>query len=445
MVGMEHYLLKTEEPSEVARLSSLHPLNTEWRFYSYSYQFDLSGFALINVNLSDGALYRVVVPDVTAPVGVSRTEVAPNAESGGFNKSGTVADVDEPLTALDSNSMNPAVIDQQWGTTFSWGVMPFTPSTGQNMAYFVLAVRLIGSPFDFYPSAQVELKESGVLKRDLGYKAVSELSGQVLIFPFDPSELADPGLSNVEITVTFQPGDNLSYCRLEALALGIENPASGLRYDSGWRSVPFSFFSTNKDSPQPVKNIDHWLDEPVTGVTILQVLFMDDQTELNPELSSAPPPGFHPGVSVASLHQIPEGYIQAGHAVAGESIDPEPGLEGRSPYRSGVKVVQSEGNTIGGQSYGSDVIKSRTLEEINISCSRNVALTLMDRIGWRRGESGPFYVAVEPDIDAKFRLFTSFFCTARGIDMHPHQGSRPETDPGEVLFVLSVSELSEKL
>lgn len=435
--GFEASYLQTEEPSDRARISGLDPLYTRWRADFNGLLRDVGGIGLVNSNLSPTGRYRVLSQSNTAP-GIHTGTLAPNALAASTNVTGGVTDVDEPVSAPGSNYITPTTTTSNWTARFSFPTPAVPPRTGANMVQFGLFVALGGtppsSPTQSYPGISLALYESAVLKAQLGWCAVTAAAGQVLIFPFNITQLADATGTNLEVLVSGFPGTS-NYAKLGALAFYYEDSAEVFTYDSGWLSSPLEGYS-DLDGPQPTRSLGVWPASTIDDAGGVEVQFMDDQTD---HYTSGSPDA----VQLPKVTQSISGYVELGVVAAGPGVFLSKGFRNGSGPAGRVLVEERGGNSEGGQTYAADSFRRRG-ESGELIGTRDEILTIKDRVAWRRGHSGAFFFAAEPDISQARQLFTSGWWTARCGDDRPEPSARYDSGDGTMFWSMSI-ELEEKL
>jgi len=401
---------QTDEPSEVSRILTTNPEFTYWNANFQTILRTVSGMAGVNSNLSPNGYYRFLAgtEGVVAPAFQYDTATSIEISS---NITGTLTDIDEAISAPDANFILPTNVAAKWSARFAFNTPSPTPTVGAYMAAFVARVlRVAGGDTTFYPRFTAELYESGSLVRVLGSRAVSVATGdgQLLIFPFNPSELAAPNLSNVEarISCTAGAGTGSQYAKLNTLALltdvtGV--PSASYPFDSGWIPSPALYYSGESDDPVPQLSFDYFPESPWTDISNLMLLVMDDQAVANPNGTSD-----SNSIPIGLIPSAPSGAMDLGVFVAGPALVLERGPQ-QGP-QSSVIIEGYEGVTEGGQTYGSDAFRRRSMT-VNLTLNRTEKDALMDGIDWRRGRSGAIYVNLDPNLDEQHREFTAGWVT----------------------------------
>lgn len=442
--GFEASFLKSEEPSDLARLATCDPMHTQWVFDFNGIPSDIEGLALINWNGSPTSYYRFSGGPGAGAVN-QPTAQAPNAMPTFTNVTGGVTNVDEAIYSPDALFVGPTTLSSPWDCSFSWGPLAHTPVQGTAMAQFVLRMQLFGNGAGLtaplsYPKLEIWLQESGSLVAKLNSRAVTETGGQVFIFPFNPALLTDPTGANLEMFLACSSGLSASgntYAKLESVALYYE---WSIGVDTLWLPAPFATFGEDADGPQPTKSVHHFT-TPGTGwenLLSLNVRILDDGCVNDPHSLI----GTGTGVPVGLIPRRPDGFVQAGAFCAGGVIAPDLGI--RNGEGPAVKVITEgvPGLTVGGQTFGADQFRRRSCDMVDFYATRDEAMEILDRVTWRKGQSGAFYVALEPEVAGQYQMFTSFWATAKDHSPPRKHGRYKAT--GDMGFTMGLS-FEEKL
>jgi hypothetical protein len=455
-VAGEASKLKNDEPSDYARVLSVNPSKSAWRLDTYSDLFDLGGVALVKHNLSNNAYIRVTESVITTlflqPNGVTAGQFV-NATP--VSHTNVVGAIESP----DAARVGPVNAALTWQGHFLFSTASVAVRQGIAMASILLDVYCTVTPNPrYYPTIKVDLWDNSGFIRSLGYKAITlpfqtGIAGyQTLVFPFNPAEcLADPTtLSFVEARITGYPGDTDIGVFVDTLSISYErNDAPFIpSYDSQWVAID-KYFMSPRDGIVPNQSnhiLFGTLSLPVTPTNIrhFDLRVLDDGTELNPPVATAY--GANNSALAAGVSTFPDGYIQAGMLISGPKIEIDPGITSDSQQpKTGTETVSLQGTTLIGVSYGADAYTKRTTpDEIELICSRDDMMILMSRIGWQKGASGVFYVILEPDVENKYQLFTSFAAVCEGISANPIDLGRTGITRGQDKFLVRIK-LAEKL
>lgn len=430
--GLEASYLGTDEPSDKAQLPNLDPLHSQWSFNTGGLQVEIGGIAVVNHNLVPGDQIRFVASQYLAqPTLYPLYSLAPTSIQASSNITGTVTNVDEPISSPDGLVISPSPSPAStMSMRFGWpSFSPSFPRTDVT-ACFTVRVKLStlvggsGSTFS-YPTIACELWENGVQKAVLGmkaisYQAISAFNGyEVFNFPFGFSQLVNADGRNLECKITLTPGHfptsdqsggGYFYVSMESITCYYDSaselvyntiispPGSASPvYDSGWLTY-YESLLLDDSSPSvkvPQKNL-HYFPLPVwAAVTSMAIMFRADRKISNP----------------ASFTQAGTAYIPYGARIGGTSpnitvgcipigkcLTLVEGIPKKSLSLFRVATTQSAGgSTIGGQSFGSDEFRRRVCDSVDIIASEQETELIQHNIAWTRGLSGAFYVAVDPD------------------------------------------------
>lgn len=437
MVGS---FLATEEPSEVSRLTLLDPKHSQWVCNFSGLSQNLDGFSLINHNLIEGDSFRVLGFIFTVTPWVYLIQAA-NAIASSSNMTGVVSSLDDPIDTPDGLTVGPTTSNADWDFKLTWANLSPVPRTGSE-GFFVLRMQRQFSgagatnPTEL-PKVTVDLYEGGIFKRSLGYRPVTESAagGQILIFPFAFSELSSPNGNDIECLVTVTTASSPSghqYAVLESLLLYYEEAPVIPMFDSGWITT------VGKDTDSPTM-CDHYF--PLVeweNVRSVVLLIRSDQVvkdvPLNPNSGRIPYP---------AADATPDSFVEAGIFNVGQTqfLSTAIGI-GKGPLSRVLTQVLESGSTVAGQSYASDIFRRRAIGSMSIVVSRDELLFLQKEIAWKKGRSGPFYVALEPDIDSEYQAFLSFWATLSELGEPVEMiGAAPGS---EMMFTVSIG-FEEKL
>ena len=437
---MEVDFLKTEEPTDRARLTTLDPRKTMWQFESRGLPLTYDGFALVNHNLYPGSQVRWIGSMDSLFASRDPLRLAPSAILASTNLSGVVGSVDEEISAADAVYIGPTTTTSSWFVRFSFPTPTPTLHTGDGMLSFVLRMRRVftgagaTSPRTI-PTVILRLFEAGSLIRIIGSRAITATGGQLLIFPFSVGDLSVASGADIECHLEVTPGvsdSGGSYAQLDTISLYYE-VIPGPFYDSGWIPVeadarPAPFYAP--------RYLHYFPDTAWTTVTGYSVMVRSDQAVHDPpttNTNSETPEG---------AANAPLTFVDAGISVAGVAAKPVIGIaKGAGPFPR-VEVIELGGNTAGGQSYGADAVRRLITDPMELIVTREELAILQDQLAYRRGRSGGIYVAMEPGVAAIYQAQTSFWCTLKEMSA-PVAHGRYRAD-GSMRYKVSVSFL-EKL
>jgi len=436
----EPELVLNEEPSERTRFTLLDPYHTQLALGTSGLLSLFHGFAIINHNINDGGQFRIL-GSILGPSLHLPTRAAPTSISNATNISGSVSDVDEAIDTPDGLSITPTVTSDSWGFTCDFPTPGGTLGSIADALCFVVRARRAFSGAgatapQTYPSLSIKLTEGGSLIRSLGYRAVTETAagGQILIFPFSKSELADPTGAGIQAEIDGSVGLSASghqYIALETVSFYWESGFAG--FDSGWITV-----DNGDDRPaplQPSRSSHYFPDTAWTALDGITLLIRSDQTRHDPPKTQG---SVIPVGAIAPAKTV----IDIGVFCAGEGITLGRGIKKGSGPLAGPETVAFDSSTIAGQPYGADSYRFRSTDPIEVLVTRDEALFLQDQLAYRRGQFGAFYVVLEPDIATYYQLMSSFWARLKSLS-RPHPLGRYRAD-GQMLHSMEV-QFTERL
>ena len=439
--------LKTEEPSEVSRIITLDPWVSLWncQFSNISTvdgpYFDVDHVFIGNHNAFSGGQYRVVAydgvgfasPDYNGTM--YRERLAPTGLSSGSNQSGVVGDIDNNPLTPDGSYIYPTTSTSAWSVIIDFATpTTLAAKTGADLQSFVLyVVAAIPSNSQSWtlPSIKVELYEGGVFRADLGTRYITKASyptptfidgvpiGQYLIFPWDATLLSDQFGADVQLKITATPGTNSSIY-VDEVAWDCERDgAQKYVYSSEWVDIPeptdvggldpyetYEIAARNSSEIRPSRDILHFF-----GATYpSSLVFIAFRSAGYAESATS-------GVTTTTLSQTqPEWfptYIQFGILCLGKSLELTDTSGIRPPGPTFSPITEERGGiTEGGQTYAADSFRRRSLTA-DLQLTRENLNIIMDRIDWRKGHSGAFWVALESGLAAVDQQFMLAWVTLK--------------------------------
>lgn len=441
--------LKTGELSQTARLLSVNPLTSQWEINTYSDPFEFGGFALVSHNLSQNGYFRIVGASGNLTVKQEYVSLDPTSIASSTNLSSTtISNIVGTIGSPNATYIGPSNTAIAWNMLLDFNQDVKVARQGTAMACVVVEAKKFGTPnIAAYPTIKAELYEGGVLKRNLGLKAVSS-TNQIFVFPFNPAELASPSvLANVQVKISGYPGNTFpdEYWMADTVKIYYDNAGISNLLDSGWVPVTEAFWS-DKDGVLPSKSRHYLTTTPVTGIDSMKLMYLDDGTELNPPTAGLFGVAYQNTAWIPAMTTFPDGYIEAAMAIFGPALTVTPGIErGSSPGES-VANFSAGGVSQVGQSFGADSYSKREFPgALEILCTRDMKMELLAKIGWQKGLHGVFYVIIDSDLDPMYQMFSSFPCTCKSIQASPiGVGRSPGTARGSDLYLVRM-ELEEKL
>lgn len=422
--------LKTEEPSDLARALSNHPSLSQFEADWADVGVTIDGMAVANTRISGSGAFRFVgvfagsasgsIPfDGEAPDSVSLTNVT-----------GGLSNVDEDPLTPDGLTMTPSVKMLTWRASFTWTSLAQTPIPGSRRAFFLLNMRdIYTSEAEYYPGMVGTLLSTGGYSRALGTRTVTNPSGQYIMFYFNPAEV---NLSNFTLAIDVTPGQSTDtldhYAVLESVRLYYEHDT--YEFDTGWITTD----SLEPDKLPPTQSIHHF---PLTPWTIrkLFLLIQDDQIVINPELITTT----ERMINALAIPRFPEGYVDAGILFAGDAQILTYGPSSERGFGTGPETQEISSNTEGGQTYGADAFRWRSTDAVEFYVTQEEGRVLQYQLGWLRGKSGVFYLALEPDAPFKYQVMSSFPATIESMGKMIPLPRRAMLPGGERLYSLDVT------
>lgn len=435
--GMEAVYVKTDEPSDRARLALLDPFHSQIGFDTNLVPITIDGLAAVRHNVADGGQIRFVGWGGSSPGVLNPPTIAvPSTIVASTNRTGSASNVDELIAAPDGLTMGPSDTALAWSVTLRFTALSGTINTAADMMAIVVRVRRMftGAGADDPRTLPVVTASLAAPVFALGRRAVtvSDAEGQIFIFPFQRSSFTS--VSDLQVKLDFTTGASFSgaqYAVLESAACYYEQVTVGSpTHDSGWMTV-----STDSRLARtaPTQHLHYFPETPWENITAYAVQFRTDQAihDLPFTVTGLVPQGGVP--------EDPLTYIDVGVVPAGVAIAPSRGIRHGAGPMAGTPEVSSAGNstTLGGQSYGSDVYGFRASGPVEIMVTRDELRLLQDQIGFRKGRTSPFYIALEPDVALEYQMFSAYWAVLKSIS-EPRPLGRYKTD-GSMLFSVELS------
>lgn len=433
--------LQTDEPSDRARLTILDPYHSQIGFDTNLVPITIEGIAAVNHNVADGGQIRFVGWNGSVPGVINLpARATPSVIVTSSNRTGAATNVDELIASPDGLIMNPTNAALSWSVTLRFTAPTGTINTGADMMAVVVRARRVftGAGADDPRTLPVLTASLAAPAFALGSRAVtvSAAEGQIFIFPFKRSDFTS--LSDLQVKLDFTTGASFSgaqYAVLESVACYYEQVTLNTpTHDSGWITVETD---SRLARQAPAQHTHYFPTLPWEGIIAYAVQFRTDQSTHNPQTTTT---GL---VAQGVVPEDPVSFVQAGVLPAGGVIAPGRGVRhGSGPMAGTPEVQMLSGSSVGGQSYGSDAYAYRASGPIEVMVTREELRLLQDQVGFRKGRSSPFYLALEPDVDAEYQMFTAYWATLKSIT-EPRPLGRYKAD-GSMLFSIEIS-FQEKL
>ena len=384
--------LETDEPSDVCRINTEDPLKTYIHstlempnsYYS-SGTFNVGGVGVVNHNLSLGATSRTLFLSSGA-AGYVPTRMAPTAIDIGAGWSGVVTDIDEDPYSVDAGSVDdagaglPLLID--FATPAS------APATGADRQLFRVHVTYSVAPSLF----QIVLYDGASSKGALTFSSNGANpilpTGSVLLAPWNASLLDTADGSGVRMSISVTGGTSVSVEAADWLCdSGLS--AGSILWDSGWQAATYDavdsgFGSTVAGTAGSAPTQTHlaWSTTDTASVASTVTYFRDPQNTV--------------------------GYVDVGCYVVGPQF--QPALNRAYGELVGVMDLSVKKRTHGGQTFGSNRPRLRTLSLPLAELTTTEAHTLYERLYWRKGILSPCLVSLFPG-DSTEGKHTTIWCT----------------------------------
>ena len=372
--------LETDEPSDVCRINTEDPLKTYIHstlempnsYYS-SGTFSVGGVGIVNHNLSLGATSRTLFLSSGA-AGYVPERVLPNAVTLGIDWAGVVTDIDEDPYTIDAGS-----IDRAGGGTgaemwINFATPSANPATGANRQLFRLHLTYDVAPSTFQMILYDGASGKGAVTFTSSGANPIPSSGSVLLAPWNASLLDTANGSGVNLGVIANGGTNLSIEAADWLCdSGLS--AGSILWDSGWQAATYDSVDTGFGSTvagtagsAPTQTHLAWSTTDTASVASVVTYFRDPQNTV--------------------------GYVDVGCYVVGPQF--QPALNRAYGELVGVMDLSVKKRTHGGQTFGSNRPRLRTLSLPLGELTTTEAHTLYERLYWRKGILSPVLVSLFP-------------------------------------------------
>ena len=388
--------LGREEPSQLTLApTSPNPFNAIWCGVTSQYGTSCDAVAAINHNWGrrSGARWRVWTTTGTPLAFVTGDfleQIAPDSIDGSANATGAVTTVDDDPWLPGSDYITPTVTTDPMTVLLGFPTPSHALVAGTDMEAFVVYARIpvsLGSG-----TVTLKLYESGVAKATLATVTLDNASGtatQIVVGYWNKSQLSTASGANAQLQI-----ETTGNVRIYAAQWVASSGSIAAAYDSGWIQVKQEGAALGNTYPsfvgvEPMKSEIHYL--PSTKTNVEKVLV----AALNPDINVA--------------------QSQLGCLVAGMKWQPE------YSFRPGglLQVIDPStlGETLGGQDYGSNQRRRRQATVLTPVLWSDEMAMVMDRIDWRKGTRGAFFVSLFPEnANADLDRLTSWWSTLASID-----------------------------
>lgn len=381
--------LETDEPSDVCRINTKDPLKTyihstlEMPNGYYGTTFSVGAVGVVNHNLSLGATSRTCLLSAGA-TGYVPERVLPNTKTDVTGTwSGAVTDVDDDPysadgsknTCLGTSSLTPSV-------KYDFATPSANPATGASRQAIRIKVSWTanapttfgvfikesagwaGAYFDYFPTGAGTIGNYG--------------SGSVLIVPWNASNLTTANGSAVQVVIEAILGSGTDDISIEAIDWLCDSglSAGSILWDSGWQATTYDavdsgFGSTVGGTAGAAPTQTHlaWNSAGNVSSVVSAVTYFRDP------LNSA-------------------GYVDVGCYVVGPVF--QPAINRAYGELVGVMDLSVKKRTHGGQTFGVNRPRLRTVSLPLAELTTAEAHSLYERLYWRKGILSPVLVSLFP-------------------------------------------------
>lgn len=411
-----------ESPSKFWRSTGVTPSKR----YSYFYkgntaQMYFNTVSIVGHNLYSGDQYRIWTKASGSPPSPISSLYDPTGNVAGATSNTAVSWGD-----LDNGEGNTSLtwlgVPTSTSSVWSYGcsfATPIAPGAGTSMQEFWVYVKKSSSTNrPDPPTVTATLWEGGASVVSLGTKAIQSSTGQWICFPWSISSLALNTAANVELKLSFTVSANGQYGMLNTIIMGIDGFGSTRDNNSGWLTY------TPYVSPDISYKPEGWgkgqsvLYRFPTDITASYVVI---EYRVNQSPSS--------WSSVTETLPTPQGYIQIGTVVIGQSWSPTVNI-GYGKLVAGLDPSLRK-RTYGGQLFGSRRPVRRVIGMKLAHLPPDEAFVLFDRIIWRHGIMKPIFIALLPD-DSAQSVHTGILAVLRNpenwINIQPDEGYENNMD-----------------
>lgn len=233
--------LKTIEPSEPLRITSIFPHESEVTI-DFQVATPVQLIAQFADSLVPGDQLRVIGVASGSLPAVRSQSLPPTAIEASTNTGATdTTEIDEHPINHDESDIGPTNDALPWSVRLSFGTPTNPPAIGSEYQCFALwatMVEIPSGPGD-YPTVTASLYESGVLRRVLGTKVITGVTGQLILFPWNAADLSNSNGSGAEVLLEFTAGTFTSG-RLDSFAwdclyqTAVDAVSGPTNLDTGW-------------------------------------------------------------------------------------------------------------------------------------------------------------------------------------------------------------------
>lgn len=401
-----------QEPARVTSVSSMLPVDSTFQVWAPDAVSDIDLVAIIGHNMDRrrGSYWRAwVTEEYRASSYFDSTlqwlqQLYPTSRDDSTNLSGTYTDVDDDPWSTSADYIGIST-GSTWMARFGFATPSVANSTVGNDHAFVIRAAIDPSFVQSEESITVKLYESdGAVATLLNAELVGDydnLGRAIFIAPWSTSQLATSSGANVQVQIEGTEGARV-YSVLWVAGRNLANVSSGGQ-DTGWIAV---------DTPPDSSSFGS-ISAGLVGEEPMAIEFK--------RLSTAETfaNGTVPRIVVAFLNATTDASPtnQLGVLLAGKAyeLDFNPAtaelyFEDRSPVTE----------TPGGQNLGSNLRRRRIFRVPFQYIDTADHIEIAERIDWRKGQTGAFYVNVFPNDATLKRLWGAWVRVAEAGAWIPH-------------------------
>jgi hypothetical protein len=368
--------LKTDEPSERFRLVDFRPGQAFVQIQKTEYGKPRLGGLINYSNPGNAATFRarastsaISGPEAIAPSGLLLDE----------NVDGAISDLDDDPDVPDGLWMTVNDGAEDVELVLSFPDPPGALEAGEDYQEFRLLLRR--SSFGSAPVlCHIDLYQNGVLKQALDSLLISSTLGQVIVAPWDASVLT--GSANVQCRI--RGVSNGTDCIEVGAVRWYRDVAGNPAYDSGWQPFPVSSVDLIAEEAD-LGSFWGGTNAATVGYEPTRNMVVDLGANLSP-LCNFFRLDFRFGPDIS--------YFDAGVGIFTPAFSPK-----KVNFVGSFSVIDESPieTTDGGQTYGAILPRRRAYDVAFTSLDHAEALTLFDRLDWRKGTSSPVLIRMFPD------------------------------------------------
>lgn len=385
-----------ERPAKVTTLSDMTPIGSTYLALDITPgKVDWIGIINHNLDRRRGSLWRCWACDrdtFTSDIFVGMQQLYPTSLDASSNAAGTYTAVDDdPWAAASESDYLTATAAGAWWARLGFATPSAALSTVGNDHAIVIRCKNVSAPAAA-ATLTVKLYEADSLVATLATKTIAASSSnkfqeRIVICRFDTSDLTTASGANVQIQVEGSTESLRVYSVLWVAGLSAGAGDSGwLAVDAPPESSAFGGVSAGEVADEPTQNEFHTFSAAV-------------------DLSAAEYPMVAAALINGTIDSSPVNKL--GVLAAGKLWQP---TVNAASVTLAVQDASTKGKTLGGQDYGSNRRRRRVASVAFDNLTRSQMLELFERIDWRKGRLGPFFLCLFPN-DAYAKRISGFWAT----------------------------------